>query len=330
MSDETALWAWFLFDSGLPAQRAKQILLQAEREGVTLAALLARLPAAAASLGLSHAEAAALRPPATLPEVSALRWDDAFYPPELRALPPKLRPALLFYRGPAHLLMQPTLYLAPGMPDEESPDEDSLELLREVVGMLLGEALPVAFRGSAEAALLLEELESCAGEAVFIVGQGLAGCALTAQERALIEAQRLLLVTPLPPSAPENPAWRPVLQQIAQGMARACIATDVATLPGDGAPPTLLLTPHVPPTGQLPEHVTLARTPADALLWLAERQPSPADYPAASATPLPAATDGLLLRDAPPEPPLAPEEALRILEGGGRIPEALRRRLAGG
>lgn len=323
MSDQAALWAWLLFESDLSAQRAKHLLLRWQREGHALTDVLARLPAGAASLGLTREEAAALRPPTSLPEVNAIPWDDAFYPAELQTLPAKLRPALLFFEGPEHLLMYPLLYLAPG-----TPDEAARELLREVVGMLLGEVLPIAFRGSVEAAVLLEEMESSAGGALFVARQGLKEIAWTPQEQALLAAERLLVVTPLPPTAPANPAWDAFLYQVAQGMARRCIATDLATLPETGAPPTLLLTPHAP-TDTLPDHVTLARTPADALIWAGDHQPAPANYPTASA-PHTSDADALLVRDAPAEPPPTPEETLRVLEGGGRIPEALRERLLRG
>ncbi len=322
MSDQAALWAWFLFESGLSAQRAKHLLLRWQREGHALPDVLARLPAGADALGLTREEAAALRPPASLPEVNALPWDDAFYPAELQTLPAKLRPALLFFAGPEHLLMYPLLYLAPG-----TPDEAARELLREVVGMLLGEVLPIAFRGSVEATVLIEEMESSAGAALFVARQGLKGIAWTPQERALLAEERLLVVTPLPPTAPVNPAWDAYMYQVAQGMARRCIATDLAALSETGAPPTLLLTPSAPQDA-LPDHVTLARTPADALVWLGDYHPAPADYPTPRASHTPDA-DALLIRDAPLAPPPTPEETLRVLEGGGRVPDALRKRLAG-
>lgn len=324
--DETALWAWFLFRSGLPAQRAKTLLNEWVAQNLTLAAALEGLPARAAARGLTPEEAARLRPPAQLPAARALRWNEPLYPRRLHALPLKVRPALLFYLGEPSLLMRPIVYFNP-----ESLSAEQEEPLRELISLLLGEYfLPAAFCGTRQADLLLEELATSEGELLLFARRGLAELPLTEHERAVLAAQRLIITTPLPPETPPNPAWEAVLSQVALTAADYCIA--VTPSAADAPPtPTVLLSP-TPPVS-LPAHIHPVADPAEALLWLTERleagRPPSAPIPQAVAwdtTPLDAAPLG---EAAPLEPPPPPAEMLRLLEAGGRVPEALRKRLLG-
>jgi len=270
MADETQLWAWFLFSAGFAPQRAKTLLSAWDQRGLTLRDVLQALPAQAAALGLTPEEAAKLRPPHELPEVAALRWNEPLYPLGLHQLPFKLRPALLFYTGELSLLMRPIIYLAPGPLDDETR-----ELLQETVGILLGEKLLLAAsRESPQAALLLEEMLASEGEALLFAKQGLAHLTLPAQEQALLQAERLLILSPLPPATPPNPAWDDVLQQVAVGAALRHVYSHATAL-------------------DKVEGNTNALEP-------------------------------------PNDPPPSPAEALRVLEKGGRVPEALKKRLFGG
>ncbi len=323
MADETQLWMWFLFNAGLAPQRAKTLLSAWDQRGLTLHDVLDALPAQANALGLTPAEAAKLRPPASLPEVAALRWNEPLYPMGLHQLPFKLRPALLFYTGDLSLLMRPIIYLAPGPLDDETR-----ELLQETVGILLGENLLfAAFRESPQAALLLEEMIASEGEVLLFAKQGLAQLALPEDERALVQAQRLLVLSPLPPAAPPNPAWDDVLQQVAAGAAMRCVYSD-ATTPGkiEGNANALLLT--AASGAHAPHGIRVVTNAAEAALWLTELPVAPVSaVQPTTATPSPTYE---LAAELPTAPPPTPAEALRVLEKGGRVPDALKKRLLGG
>lgn len=330
--DETSLWAWFLFRSGLPTPRAKTLLTEWAAQKLTLMTALEGLPARAADRGLTPDEAARLRPPAHLPAAHALRWNEPLYPQRLQSLPLKVRPALLFYLGEASLLMRPMVYLKP-----DTLSAENEEALRELISLLLGEYfLPAAFHGTRQAELLLAELADSEGELLLFARRGLADMPLMEQERALLAAQRLLLTTPLPPETPPNPAWDPLLFQVAQSAAATCVTTTPPTTADPLSPPTLLLS--AAPGMALPAHVHAVANAAEAVQWLTEglnadspplASPSAwqgATEPAWDAAPLDAAPLGESL---PPDPPLPPAEALRLLETRGNVPEVLRKRLLG-
>jgi hypothetical protein len=330
--DETSLWAWFLFRSGLPAQRAKTLLTEWTAQNLTLAAALEGLPARAAARGLTPDEAARLRPPAQLPAVRALRWNEALYPRQLYSLPLKLRPALLFYLGEVSLLMRPIVYLKPDA--LSAADED---LLRELISLLLGEYfLPATFHGTRQAELLLEELADSEGELLLLARRGLADMPLTEPERTLLAAQRLLVATPLPPETLPNPAWDTVLFQVAQSTAAYCVTTTPPTAADPQSPPTVLLSAASGMT--LPAYVHTVADAAEAAQWLTDGL-SAALPPAAptsewrgaaeSAWAEPPLDASPLGESLPPEPPPPPAEVLRLLESGGHVPEVLRKRLLG-
>jgi len=322
MTDETRLWAWFLFNAGLAPQRAKTLLSAWDQRGLTLRAVLEALPVQAAAFGVTPEETAKLHPPHELSEVAALRWNEPLYPMGLHQLPFKLRPALLFYSGDLSLLMRPIIYLAPGPLDDETR-----ELLQETVGILLGENLLLAaFRESPQAALLLEEMIASEGEALFFAKQGLAQLTLSDDEQALVQTQRLLVISPLPPTAPPNPAWDDVLQQVAAGATMRCVYSDATALMKiEGNANALLLAAS--PGTHVPQGVRVVTNAAEAALWLTEPvTPVGVPQPPNSAIP----TASLELAAEPPtDPPPTPTETLRVLEQGGRVPDALKKRLFG-
>jgi len=321
MTTEAQLWTWFLFGGALPTARAKSLLYEWQQRGLTLAMALEQAASQAPKLGLTPEEALKMRPPATVPEQTALTWNAPGYPAGLRLLPLKVRPALLFYLGAVDLFARPILYLPPVAIAPEAYDD-----LRETLSLLAGEYfLPAAFRNSAQAALLLEELETTEGELLLFARQGCERITLSATEQALLDAGRLLVVTPLPPTAESNPAWDSVLEQIAAATAGHCITTATTFEQVPGAAPATILLAAEDTTFSIPEGMQRADTPADVLTWLLE-MPLP-DMPVASpnviAEPL---GDFAMPLDLPP---LAPADALRTLETGGRVPEILRKKLLG-
>lgn len=326
MTDETTLWAWFLFRSGVPTARAKALLAKWLAKGLTLAQVFARLPGQARALGVTPTEAAKLRPPANLAtktKTLALRWNDPLYPQGLLTLPEKLRPALLFYSGEPGLLRRPIVYLWPG---EIAPDV--VDMFQAVVSLLLGEfVLPTAFRGTPQAEMLLAEMQNSEGEVLLFAAQGVQTLILSPEEQALIDAQRLLIATPLPPSIMPNPAWGNVLQQVALAAARRCLVS-APLLPSQlpEKTPTKLLSVNAI-TASLPKHIQAITEPTELLLWLDDVPTS--DVAPLSTQSLPADAAAPLNVGVPLEPPPAPEDMLQTLQDGGTVPEGLRRRLLG-
>lgn len=343
-SDETALWAWFLFRSGLPAQRAKALLAGWQERGLTLRDALAQPPRTAP--GVTSQEAARLRPPRDLPAVTALCWDDEDYPAGLRALPLKLRPALLFYRGSPLLLTRPLVYLAPGeLADDDAP------MLHEAITLLVDEPLLLGvYEGSPQAAVLMEELAYSPGIALVFARSGIDVYRPSEAEDALIDEGRMIVVSPLPPDAAAQPAWDSLLHQIAAAAApRTLLSGEAARAPAEPVPPSTLALTAVEPAQPVPAHVQVTGAPADVLLWVEPLLPEPVlaegeetgetgapggaaeaegEYEAGSVPTHTVPTEEDLTdeeMDLGPAP--SADEILDTLSKGGHIPDALRRRL---
>lgn len=335
------LWAWFLFDSGLGTQRAKELLSAWQTRSWSLKEALDRASMDSDQLGLTPEEVRLLSPPGLPPAIDALLWDDALYPAGLSGLPIRLRPALLFYRGDPALMMRPIVYVAPS---ELTSDDE--ERLREIVNLLIDEDLLFsAYAGSAQAKLLLEELAYGHGEALLFAQAGLAARDASKQEAQLILENRLLVASPLPPNTRHRPAFTAILQQVAAAAADRMILSGTAArhpaeTQGLADTPALAIT-GTAPGAIVPHNVRVAAAPAGALAWLGPGFPSEDD----------AAVEGeqdtsaemrdrsLASKDeagnqtyALPEEelgaPPSPEEIIETLSQGGRIPEMLRRRLA--
>lgn len=315
MHTETQLWIWFLFGSGLSAQRAKQLLYQWQHKDLSLQAALAAVPTQAKAMGLAPQEAAKLTPPNTLPHQKALRWDEPPYPRGLQELPLKMRPALIFYCGAAHLLMRPIIHMT-----ENDIPETSQDAMHQIVEILLGGTLlPAAIRGSAQATLLLEEMQNGEGEILLFARAGIAQLKLSEQEQQLLEAQRLVIVTPLPPQTRANPAWAAILESVAHAAASGSISNEIKpqTVSDEVSPAPNLLFSETPPQLPLAPHITHIDIPEDIFNWLADI-PTDAN---------PAATLPITPVPQTEKAPLTPEETLNIIEVGGKIPEALRKKL---
>ncbi len=308
MTEETALWAWLLFESGLGRAKAKALL-----DGLGEGGLRARLREVAAdplSWGLTRAEAARLRPPATLSSPPALRWDAPGYPATLRRLPLPKRPALIFCRGDAALWRGPLLLFT------DAPFAGA-EMLAEAVSLLLGEGMLGAPWGSEAAAAIVAEMASSGGEAWLFVRQGLGALSLSPPVARLVESGRLLLLSFLPPAAPPNPRWQALLAET------EAAAADMLIHGGEKPPAFVPLSGtrafwlHAgPPPAASPRGWEVLDAPASLLEGL----------PAPSA-PAPRPEGGT--PEAEVEPSLPPEEVLALLGKGGRVPEKLRRRLLG-
>ena len=309
---ETQLWYWLLYSGVLPTTRAKNLLSSWATEGLSAESVLDSLPATALQAGLNNAEASALKPPKTLETVTALRWNEALYPKGLLTLDLKLRPALLFYQGNPKLLERSLLAIPP------APTETTTTLLlQETLSQLLGDtSLPAALLGSAQATILLGELADSEGDALLFVRQGLGTIEITGEEQRLLNDGRLLLLSPLNPATPANAKWESALFQVELAAAEHVLwvsheSPDVFI----NKLPVLWLTPDPASATSMPGY-RITDEPGDVPLGLLEN------------TSLPAVTDTTSFMEASSVlPPLPPSETLRILERGGAIPEALRRRL---
>jgi len=327
--NDAALWAWFLFGSGLPTQRAKTLLGTWHTQSLTLQAALARLPGKYAALGLTRAEAAQLSPPEALPEVQALTWDASLYPAGLHRLPVKLRPALLYYRGEPTLLSRPIITLAPGSLDQGRQDH-----LREVINLLLGEELLLAaYEGSDQATLLMEEMTYSQGEILLFANAGLEARDPSGTESELLGDGKTLVLSPLPPAAPHRPAWDNILTQVALAASdRIILSGDMAqqphTVTGLGNTPTLALS-STPPDVRVPVNIQVTDTPADVLLWVESLFAEHELEGTAGQTTATADTSAQALPEEDLGPAPSTKEILATLGKGGTIPEALRRRLEG-
>lgn len=318
MDQETQLWIDFVFGGQIPPQRAKSLLEQWGTAGLSLAEVYQKLPQQAAGLGLTGEEAHKLHPPVSLPDTPALRWNEALYPKGLRTLELKLRPALLFYLGESNLLQRPLIYFFAA-----DLDEIEQELAQETASLVLGEyVLPAAMRGSLQANLLLQEVTEAEGELLLFIRQGTGTLELTEMEKQLIEAGRLLLLSPLKPDSGPNPAWDGVLQSVELAAAQYGVLTSPVQIEAaikSQQTPYLLISETLPEK-PLPPGIKATTIPADILPWLGETLLP--DSPQPSGDPL-----------TPPEPvdlpPLPPEVVLSTLEKGGAVPEILKQRLMG-
>ncbi|MBN1921993.1 MAG: hypothetical protein JW892_12160 [Anaerolineae bacterium] len=308
---ETQLWYWLLYSGVLPTTRAKNLLSSWSKERLSVESVLDSLPLKGSQAGLNDAETRALKPPPRLETITALRWNEDGYPKGLETLDLKLRPALLFYQGNPKLLARPLLAIPPA-----PLDTASTLLLQETLGQVLGDAtLLAATHGSAQAAILLNELTDSEGDALLYVRQGLNTIEHSKEEQRLLVEGRLLLLSPLNPTAPANPKWEPVLSQVELAAAEHIlwVSSEPPTTSTDRAP-TLWLTPTLASAPTM-TGLRASDEPGDVLLWLLEKSSAPE-------TP-----DTMTLSETPVLPPLPPDETLRILERGGAIPEALRQRL---
>ena len=331
-------WAWFLFESGLTPGRAKQLLADWSELGLTLETVLDKLPAQAREFGLTPSEAAQLAQRGKM-DVKALTWDDIRYPQGLLSLPLKLRPALLFYEGDSALLDRTLVYLVPA----ELPSDEDREMLRETISLVLGEHLLLGvYQDSAQALMLFEEMTYTEGEALLFASTGLAARSISDVAQALVDAGRLLVISPLAPDVGYRPAWEPILREVAATAAdRLLVTGEAARHPaaviGLGHEPALAISGEVP-APPVPDNVQSTTMPADALLWLDNLLAEAADL-AAEPEDLAAETSGAPtsaeetkaegLTEMPPGPPPSPEEILTTLERGGKIPDVLRQRLLG-
>ncbi len=339
MEEETTLWAWFLFSSGLPTLRAKELLLRWHDDGITPGDALRGLPAGAAGLGLTSNEATRLaegfrkQSSTVAPRVPALTWVDPRYPSGLRALPLRQRPALLTYLGDPDLLNRPLIYFPPA-----DLDPESYEAAREAISLLLGEdALLGAYEGSPQATLLLEEMAAAEGEALLFARSGLAGIPVSTAEGDPRIAERRLIVSPLPPDTAYQAAWTPLLQRVALAAADRVVLTGRVSVPLD-VEPDEVRKPFValpgaalsaPAPVRAAADVLRVRTLTDLLDWLAGDVPLSSAVSAAEAAGQIDSEPVLELGQTDVGTPLSADDILATLRKGGNVPEALRRRLLG-
>ncbi len=309
---ETARWYWLLFESSFSTLNAKRHLARWQEQGLSLNDVLDLLPDRRREVGLTRDEARQLRPPDSLPTVQALRWNSPHYPDGLHDLPLRRQPALLFARGDTALLTRPIVTFVPG-----NPNEETMAMLREVMGVLLGENLLLAaLTNSVQAKLLLDEMTYSDGEIVLFATSGMDRYEPTGIETRYVDAGRLVLATPLPPAMTANPSLEPLLRQIASAASARRILSSASdgSDAGDPARPTRALTR--PPRPSASTHLQFTDNASDVLVWVQDPERD------LNRDPLPTGE-----QDDTPATPLTPEQTLNLLEQGGNVPPALRARL---
>jgi hypothetical protein len=259
-------------------------------------------------------------------------WDDPLYPQGLGALPDRVRPALLFYRGNPRNLEQPRILLAPSQLADTERGQ-----LREAVGLLLDEKpILAACDGSDQAALLTEELVLSGGTGMLFAREGLSVRAWTARETSLVEEGRLLVISPLPPDTGYQETWRSVLTQVAVAAADRVLIS--GSDPGDATTaypkPVLCLCGAVPERAPTPRVVFTSSAP-DVLVWIDEALAesigeADAGSQETGSEAVPAAELAADASGAELGPPPTASDILETLAAGGSVPEALRKRLMNG
>lgn len=316
---ETALWAWLLFESGLKTLQAKQLLARLKPLGVALLDLVEMPASQLASLGLETFQTVLAQVPPTLKTYTALRWDALTYPKGLHGLSLSQQPALLFTRGAQELLHRPLCYFPPA---ETSPDID--ELLPGIIELCFdSQLLPAVFAGSPQEKILLDVLTYGEGEGLVFLDRGVDRWAPGEAASRLLDNGRYLALSPMATEAPSNPGVLAILLRIACAAAERWVLAGAETdmvLPEDMTRPALWLAASLPSSAILRNRdIQLGADIADAIQWF---QTDSTRVAAPLQPGVPLVQDNIL-------PPLPPEQALRILEMGGNVPEVLRRKLAG-
>lgn len=361
---EAAYWLALIYDSDLKLSRLKPVIQHLRRSGNRSAAVLFGMPASElqARFGLTAGEAESIL--AAQSKVAAqaqqlARWQaeglqvltltDADYPARfLYSLPPEQQPLLLWAVGPAALLNEPAVTIL----GQSDPGEEMSRQLQELAAALAAENVHVVsgFGRGLERAAVETMLATDAGRAILVLPMGLSAFAALRVAPQLVQqaqAGRALLLSPFPPATAfqeKLAAARnllvdhlalallvPLADEDAHARALAALNRGASVFVGLTDSPgnrtlvdagALLMTD----SGEVIEFVEQAMI--DAALQTVDSAPGPEEAePGAPPPPAPAGEDdfGLSLPDAEPLPG---EEALKILSAGGRVPDALKRRLS--
>ena len=319
---ETDLWRWLLFHSGLRRRRARHVILQ-HGQSQALSLFFQQGPMFfVRQLGLTEEEEAALQE--RLADwamwqsrmdgereqgLVTVRINEPGYPPTLlRHLAQEQRPLLVFWRGEGMLLEMPLVLVSAA----STPSEEAVVWAQETLLALAEEGMVplLVARPGYEARLARVLLE---GEVPFVlvIPQGLMAYEPPSGLARAMDASRTLLVSPFQPDWKPEAADRNPMLPHAVSFAQALASAQLALTPGIEA---------VSPCFAWPELVSgdcePYQDPEILFLRLAE---AAVPAPTVQITPQPEPVVEL--------PPLRPEEILATLAQGGRVPEALARRL---
>lgn len=359
---EAAYWLALIYDSDLKLNRLKPVIQHLLRSGNRSVAVLFGMPASElqARFGLTAGEAESIL--AAQSKVAAqaqqlARWQaeglqvltltDADYPARfLYSLPPEQQPLLLWAVGPAALLNEPAVTVL----GQSDPGEEMSHQLQELAAALAAENVHVVsgFGRGLERAAVETMLATEAGCAILVLPMGLSAFAKIAPQLVQqAQAGRALLLSPFPPATAfqeKLAAARnvlvdhlalallvPLADEDAHARALAALNRGASVFVGLTDSPgnrtlvdagALLMTD----SGEVIEFVEQAMI--DAALQTADSAPGPEEpEPEAPPSPAPAGEDDFSL-SLPDAEPLPGEEALKILSAGGRVPDALKRRLS--
>lgn len=315
---ETALWARLLFGAGLKTYIAKQLLCLLHEKNLTLEEIIRMPSSQSSSMGFGPYQSALSQMPVGRPDTSAIRWNESLYPQGLHDLETKYKPALLFFSGALELLARPIIYLQPG--ELSAKGEELLPGLADI--LLDGSLLPAVFTGSPQENILIEQMSYSDGEVLIFVDQGLDRWTPSAEVAQHMHAGRIVALSPMPPGAEANPPLIPIIQKIGAAVAHRWVISsrydNHSQYDSLSRSTLLLLSNTTPGAQQLPDTETAVDI-ADAIQWLNNTFNSDTEQSVGKEEVI--AETNL--------PPISSEQALHILELGGKVPEALRQRLLG-
>jgi hypothetical protein len=339
---ETVARYWLAYETGLSLRRAKQIVQQVARTGLTglHGALQTEPELWGVALGVNEAERDRLIERYDALEtvgqrlltwqqagVYLLHWDEETYPDTLtRHLEPEARPLLVSYSGDIGLLDLPTVLTLAGDP----PDAAALAWTTETLLTLGAEGvLPLLVARPGFAVEVARQLLKAEAPLALVVPQGLATYTPPPALAKALLAGRGLLISPLRPDHPAVAADSRLAVHVvgfAQALANALLLITPPYPPGLLPEQPCFLRPGLPKTIGCQTYFTdvedfflrLIETPLAAAM---AELPETEEMPTSTAAPSPPLF--------PEEPALDPETLINRLSEVGHMPEALKARLRG-
>ncbi len=328
---ETYLWRWLLFDSGLKRRRGRQIILQNAQSQALSIFWQAGPEVFVQHLGLNEDEQPRVKASLRQWSERVAQWEaqraaglhtvrvhEIGYPPTLvQHLPLDQRPLLLFLQGEPDLLELPLVF--PLAETAQVPTEDAAWVLDTLMELAYEGALPLLVARPGVDAGWIKGLLASQAPFALVLPQGLAAYQPPPGLQEGMNAGRVLLISPFqpewsPPASSSNPLLSHAVQ-FARALAHALLAL---TPPAE--PPYLQQPCFLAPNA--PVHPPYRPYPGPETFFL-----TLAELASAPSTPQTATTPSPEPSPEPESPPPTPEEILQTLARGGRIPEALARRL---
>lgn len=285
--------------------------------------------------------------------IETLTRTDPRYPQRLAVtLPPSAQPLILWARGALSLLHEPGV----AMLGSQEPDGSTTNLIRELVQALVAEGVGLVsgYGRGLDRATFEAITTTAAGHAVAVLPMGLSAFAKTTHKLdQLVEAGRVVLVTPFSPDTPFQEKLAEARNLLIDHMALVLLIPQAdddslqraSAALGRGIPIFVGLT-DTANNRALIEQGALLLTDAGEVVELVQQAiidavllepaneegaagplPVPASPSPLPSTPLSVDTDNDFALRTDDVEPIDSDEALEILSMGGKVPDVLRKRL---